>query len=235
MSTISNRLLTLTIPGPAGSLEALLLEGETETRYSALVCHPHPMGGGTMHNKVVYRAAKTMQSLGAPTLRFNFRGTGLSEGRHDEGRGERGDVRAALDWLHQRYALPILVVGFSFGAHVALRACCRDADVRRSDARVPGFAALGLPVAAEGRDYRYDFLAGCTFPKLFISGGRDQYGPQAALVRIVASAAQPATLVIVPDADHFFAGKLEQMQDALREWLVSRFFSGADATAPQTP
>jgi hypothetical protein len=166
-------------------------------------------------------------------LRFNFRGTGLSEGEHDEGRGERDDVRAALDWLHHRYALPIMVVGFSFGAHVALRTCCRDAAAPRSDARVPGFVALGLPVAAEGRDYNYDFLAGCTLPKLFISGGADQYGPQAALARIVASAAQPATLVIVPDADHFFAGKLDQMQHAMREWLVSSFFSDADT--PPTP
>jgi alpha/beta superfamily hydrolase len=235
MSTISARLQTLVIPGPAGGLEALLVEGQSDARYAALVCHPHPLGGGTMHNKVVYRAAKTMQSLGLPTLRFNFRGTGLSEGQHDEGRGERDDVRAALDWLNHRYALPVLVVGFSFGAHVALRVCCGEADVPRSETRVPGFAALGLPVAAEGRDYSYDFLASCTLPKLFISGGADQYGPQAALVRIVASAAQPASLVIIPDADHFFAGKLEHMQHALREWLVSRFFSGADASTPHTP
>jgi alpha/beta superfamily hydrolase len=233
MSTISARLQTLVIPGPAGGLEALLVEGQSDARYAALVCHPHPLGGGTMHNKVVYRAAKTMQSLGLPTLRFNFRGTGLSEGQHDEGRGERDDVRAALDWLNHRYALPVLVVGFSFGAHVALRVCC--GDVPRSEARVPGFAALGLPLAAEGRDYSYDFLASCTLPKLFISGGADQYGPQAALVRIVASAAQPASLVIIPDADHFFAGKLEQMQHALREWFVSRFFSGAGASASHTP
>jgi uncharacterized protein len=229
MSSLSNRLHTLSIPGPVGSMEALLFEGQADARYAALVCHPHPMGGGTMHNKVVYRAAKTMQSLGLPTLRFNFRGTGLSEGQHDEGRGEHDDVRAALDWLHHRYALPILVVGFSFGAHVALRVCCRDAGAPRSDTRVPGFAALGLPVAAEGREYSYDFLTSCTLPKLFISGGADQYGPQAALVRIVASAAQPATLVIVPDADHFFTGKLDQMQHALHEWLTTNFFAEPDA------
>lgn len=229
MPSLSNRLHTLSIPGPAGSLEALLFEGQPDARYAALVCHPHPMGGGTMHNKVVYRAAKTMQSLGLPTLRFNFRGTGLSEGEHDEGRGERDDVRAALDWLHHRYQLPILVVGFSFGAHVALRVCCLDAGASHSHARVPGFIALGLPVAAEGREYSYDFLASCALPKLFISGGADQYGPQAALVRIVASAAQPATLVIVPDADHFFAGKLDQMQHALHEWLTTNFFAVPDA------
>ena len=220
MSNISNRLQTLAIPGPSGSLEALLFEGHPEAHYAALVCHPHPKGGGTMHNKVVYRAAKTMQSFGLPTLRFNFRGTGLSEGEHDEGRGEREDVRAAIDWLTGRHNLPVLLVGFSFGAYVSLRACC-------GDARVPGLVALGLPVEAEGRGYSYDFLSSCTLPKLFLSGGQDQYGPRAALERIVASAAEPASLVIVPEADHFFAGKLEQMQDALRLWLIEHFFPGA--------
>jgi uncharacterized protein len=223
MTGIPNRLQTLSIPGPAGGLEALLVEGRPEARYAALVCHPHPKGGGTMHNKVVYRAAKTMHSLGLTTLRFNFRGTGLSEGEHDEGRGEQEDVRAALDWMHARYGLPVLVVGFSFGAYVTLRTCC-------GDARVPGLAALGLPVAAEGRGYSYSFLASCTLPKLFISGGADEYGPTETLQQIVASAAEPKTLVIIPDADHFFAGKLEQMQHALHEWFVSRFFAGEAST-----
>jgi alpha/beta superfamily hydrolase len=231
MSSVSHRLQSLTVPGPAGTLEALLVEGRPDARYAALVCHPHPKGGGTMHNKVVYRAAKAMQSFGLPTLRFNFRGTGLSEGEHDEGRGEREDVRAAIDWLTERYNLPVLVVGFSFGAYVGLRACC-------GNGRVPGFVALGLPVEAEGRGYSYSFLASCTLPKLFISGGADQYGPQATLARIVASAAQPATLVIVPEADHFFAGKLEQMQHALRHWLIAHFFPGtfpdADSGGSQT-
>ena len=224
-TAIPARLQTLSIPGPAGSLEALLVEtpaqqGQPAPRYAALVCHPHPKGGGTMHNKVVYRAAKTLQQLGIPTLRFNFRGTGLSEGEHDDGRGEREDARAALDWMHQRYGLPVLVAGFSFGAHVGLRACC-------GDPRVPGVVALGLPVTAEGRDYRYRFLADCTMPKLFISGGADQYGPQAALEQIVADAPLPATLVIVADADHFFAGKLDQMQHAMRAWLEAHDFADA--------
>jgi alpha/beta superfamily hydrolase len=227
MSSISHRLQSLAIPGPAGALEALLVEGQADAPYAALVCHPHPKGGGTMHNKVVYRAAKTVHSFGLPTLRFNFRGTGLSEGEHDEGRGEREDVRAALDWLTDRYKLPVLAVGFSFGAYVALRASC-------GDERVPGFVALGLPVEAEGRGYSYSFLSGCTMPKLFLSGGADQYGPQATLTRIVDSAAQPATLVIVPEADHFFAGKLEQMQHALHHWLTENFFPGADSTASHT-
>lgn len=222
---MASRLQTLSIAGPAGNLESLLVEGEPGARYAALVCHPHPKGGGTMHNKVVYRAAKTMHSLGLPTLRFNFRGTGLSEGDHDEGHGEQDDVRAALNWLEQRFALPVLVVGFSFGAYVSLRSCC-------GDERVPGLVALGLPVVAEGRNYRYRFLADCALPKLFISGGADEFGPQQVLGEIVASAADPKTLVVVPDADHFFAGKLEQMQHALREWLVARFFSETAHAAP---
>lgn len=222
MSAAPHRLETLSIPGPAGNLEALFIEGKPDARYAALVCHPHPMGGGTMHNKVVYRAAKTMQAFGLATLRFNFRGTGLSEGAHDEGRGEQDDVRAALRWLHQRKGLPVLVVGFSFGAYVALRTCCHDAG--QSAVRVPGFAALGLPVAAEGRNYRYSFLAGCTMPKLFLSGGADEYGPTDILQQIVASAAEPKSLVIIPGADHFFAGRLDQMQQALGGWLIANFF-----------
>lgn len=210
------RLQTLFITGPAGGLESLLVEGQPSSRFAAVVCHPHPRGGGTMHNKVVYHAAKTLQLLGLPTLRFNFRGTGLSEGEHDNGRGETEDVRTVVDWMHQRYALPVLVVGFSFGAHVGLRACC-------GDARVPAFIALGLPVAAEGREYRYSFLNDCPFPKLFVSGSADQYGPEEALIRIVAAAAQPATLIFIPEADHFFLGKLDQMQRAMRTWLAAHF------------
>ncbi len=210
------RLQTISLPGPVGHLEALFVEGQPTARFAALVCHPHPKGGGTMHNKVVYHAAKALQQLGLPTLRFNFRGTGLSDGEHDEGRGERDDVRAAMDWLEQRSGLPLLVAGFSFGAHVALRACC-------TDPRVAGFIALGLPLAAEGRAYSYGFLADCAMPKLFVSGTADQYGPQQALVRIVAAAAQPATLLFIPEADHFFAGKLDQMQRAVTTWLAAHF------------
>lgn len=228
MTTLPSRLETLFLPGPAGQLEALFTEGEPNADYAALICHPHPKGGGTMHNKVVYRAAKTFQSFGLPTLRFNFRGTGLSEGEHDDGHGERDDVRAALDWLSERCGLPVLMSGFSFGSHVALSAVCQDT-------RVPGFVALGLPVAAEGRSYRYSFLADCPMPKLFISGSADQYGPSQKLAEIVDSAADPATLVLVSGADHFFTGKLDQMQHAMHAWLVARFFPGAVAAPVPTP
>jgi alpha/beta superfamily hydrolase len=200
----------------AGRLEALLNAGSDAAKYAALVCHPHPLGGGTMHNKVVYHAMKALSSFGLPVLRFNFRGTGLSEGDHDDGCGEREDVCAALDWLDREFALPILFAGFSFGANVGLHACCQDD-------RVKGLIALGVPVHAEGRDYRYDFLAGCAAPKLFISGTRDQYGPVHQVEAVVRSAAPPAELVWIPDADHFFVGKLDQMQAALQEWVSAKF------------
>jgi hypothetical protein len=221
--------------GPAGQLEALLNEGAANAPYAALVCHPHPLGGGTMHNKVVYHAMKALQSFGLPVLRFNFRGTELSAGTHDEGRGEQDDVRAALDWLDRAYHLPILFAGFSFGAWVGLRACCGDERVR-------GLIALGLPVLAEGRGYSYDFLGSCEQPKLFISGTRDQYGPVDAVEAAVARAAEPKELVWIADADHFFVprgdassadtagqhgkplgSKLDEVREAIRTWTMKRF------------
>ncbi len=171
-----------------------------------------------MHNKVVYHAMKAFASIGLPVLRFNFRGTGLSEGTHQDGRGEIEDVRASLDWLEHEFHLPILFAGFSFGAHVGLRACC-------GDPRVKGLIALGIPVQAEGRHYKYDFLSQCAAPKLFISGDRDQYGPAPEVEAVVRSAQQPAELVWIAGADHFFAGKLDAMRDAIQAWLASKLAS----------
>lgn len=206
------------LQGPAGRLEALLNAGAGDTPYAALVCHPHPLGGGTMHNKVVYHAMKALQSLGLPVLRFNFRGTGLSEGTHDDGRGEKDDVRAALDWLERAFHRPILFAGFSFGAATGLRACC-------GDDRVKGLIALGIPVHAEGRDYHYRFLPSCPQPKLFISGTRDKYGPVPQVEAVVHTAAQPAEIVWIEDADHFFVGKLDRVQDAISKWVQALFLS----------
>jgi uncharacterized protein len=201
---------------PAGRLEALLNVGRDHAPYAALVCHPHPLFGGTMHNKVVYHAMKVFQAYGLPVLRFNFRGAGLSEGMHDNGQGEVDDVLAALNWLQREYACPLLFAGFSFGSNVGLRACCGDPRVR-------GMAALGLPVRAGGRSYDYSFLAACPQPKLFISGTADEYGPRTEVEAVVAGAAPPAHLVLVEGADHFFAGKLDQVQLALSDWLEASF------------
>jgi uncharacterized protein len=202
--------------GPAGPLEALLNAGRADAPFAALVAHPHPLGGGTMHNKVVYHAMKALGSFGFPVLRFNFRGTGLSAGEHDQGRGERDDVRAALDWLDREFHLPILFAGFSFGANVGLRACC-------GDNRVKGMIALGIPVHAEGRDYQYEFLSGCYAPKLFVSGDRDQYGPVPEVEAVVGAAPPPAELVWIANADHFFVGMLDAMQTAIKEWVGAHF------------
>jgi alpha/beta superfamily hydrolase len=212
------------LQGPAGRLEALLNTGREDALYAALVAHPHPLGGGTMHNKVVYHAAKAFAGFGLPVLRFNFRGVGLSDGVHDGGQGEIEDVRHALEWLDREFRLPILFAGFSFGCNVGLRACCGDARVR-------GLAGLGLPVEAEGRTYSYNFLPACgSVPKIFISGDHDQYGPVAAVESAVALALPPSKLIWVKDADHFFAGtaqspesKLGAMSEALRDWLTASF------------
>lgn len=203
------------LAGPAGRLEALLNTGSPGAKYAVLLCHPHPLGGGTMHNKVVYHAMKAFQSCGLPVLRFNFRGAGLSEGAHDHGHGEQDDVRAALHWLDQNLHLPILFAGFSFGAWVGLRVAC-------SDDRIKGAVALGLPVDAEGRDYSYEFLARCAMPKLFVSGTLDQFGPRDKVSAVVA-AHPPAEMVWVEGADHFFAGKLDEVQSAIRNWVQARF------------
>ncbi len=206
------------LAGPAGRLEALLNAGLPDAPFAALVCHPHPLGGGTLHNKVAYNTMKVLHGFGLPVLRFNFRGTGRSEGAHDHGVGEVDDVRCALDWLEQEYQRPILFAGFSFGAAVGLQACCGDARVR-------GLIALGLPVEAEGRSYSYPCLSICTQPKFFVSGDHDPYGPVDAVSAIVAAAAEPKQLVWIADADHFFAGKIDAMQTALRTWLTENFFS----------
>lgn len=207
------------LEGPAGRLEAILNEGSPDSRFCTLVCHPHPAGGGTMHNKVVYHAMKALQGLGLPVLRFNFRGVGRSTGMHDAGQGEQEDVRAALDWLTAEFSRPIFFAGFSFGSAVGLRVCCPDD-------RVPAMAALGLPVAHDTRRYEYPWLASCAKPKLFISGGKDKYGPREELEKIVQMAAGENELVRVPNADHFFQAadgpRLAMMQSALREWVAQR-------------
>jgi len=212
------------LPGPEGRLEALLNEGHPDAPFVALVCHPHPKGGGTMHNKVVYHAAKVFSRLGWPVLRFNFRGTGLSEGAHD-GRAEVDDVRAALDWLGREYQKPIVASGFSFGAAMGLKACCADPRVR-------GFAALGLPTHAEGRNYVYPYLTACAFPKLFLSGDRDQYAPVDQLRSVTMTAPEPKQLVLIPDADHFFVGHLPAMQAALDHWLRGMFLTPLESGEP---
>ncbi len=194
-------------------------EGAPDAPFAALVCHPHPLGGGNLHNKVVYHAMKALSDsqwgLEWPVLRFNFRGTERSQGIHD-GEAEADDVLAAMDWLEREYRRPLVVLGFSFGAAMALDACCGKPAGR---SKVRALAALGLPTQANGREYLYTCLTSCTIPKLFLSGDRDQFAPAQDLVRVTGSAAEPKHLMLLPGADHFFTGQLEPMQFALSGWL----------------
>jgi uncharacterized protein len=216
---------TIALAGPAGRLEAVLNEGASDAPFAALVCHPHPLYGGNLHNKVVYHAMKALNDpdwgLGFPVLRFNFRGAGLSEGAHD-GEAEVGDVLAALDWLSREFQRPLVLAGFSFGAAIALEACRRSSAARGSTPQLPdirALIALGLPTLVESRTYQHSFLHEIEIPKLFLSGDRDPFSPPERLTQIAASAADPKQLILLSGADHFFTGHLEPMQRAIAGWV----------------
>jgi uncharacterized protein len=206
------------LQGPAGKLEALLNDGAEDATHAALVCHPHPLFGGTLHNKVVFHTMKALNSFGFPVLRFNFRGAGLSQGEHDSGIGEVEDLGAALKWLDAEFHLPMVFAGFSFGAAVGMRAACADSRVKA----VIGIGTPVGPVVADSevpRTYAFDFLRECGKPKLFVSGGRDQFGPRAKLAEFVKGVAEPKKLVIIEGADHFFEGRLRELREAIEAWV----------------
>jgi len=209
------RVQVVVFPGPAGRLEGLWKEASGPRQGSAIFAHPHPLYGGTMHNKVVFRAARVLADSGWTTLRFNFRGVGLSDGRHASGRGETDDSRAALDEAERRGGPPLLAGGFSFGSAAVLRAI-------QGDPRVAAYVGIGLPVATES-------VAGTprpAVPALFLVGERDAYGPPQRLADFVGDSGR---IVVVPDADHFLDGKLERLEAALKEFLAGL---SAPATAP---
>lgn len=217
MLNTSSAIKSFFLDGPAGQLEALLNPGAANAAFSAVVCHPHPLFGGTMHTKAVFHTMKALNAFGFPVLRFNFRGVGLSAGEHDEGRGEVADVRTAIEWLASEFRLPIIFAGFSFGAAIGLRAAAPDP-------RIAGLISLGTPVAPiEGRGYDFSFLQSCTRPKLFLSGARDEFGPRAQLEKLVASVPEPRKLVLIEGADHFFDGRLREMKEAIEQWLRDQF------------
>jgi len=209
----NSTIRSLFIEGPAGRLEALLNQGDENATHAALICHPHPLYGGTLHNKVVFHTMKVLNSFGFPVLRFNFRGAGLSQGEHDNGIGEIDDVRTTLDWLDREFHVPIVLAGFSFGAAVGLQAACPDP-------RVKAVIGLGIPVLpADERAYDFSFLQACAKPKLFVSGARDQFGPRSQLEQLMESIAEPRKLVIIEGADHFFAGRLRELREVIEEWV----------------
>jgi len=202
------------LAGPVGKLEAVLWKPAqgVSPRFAAIVCHPHPLFGGTLHNKVVYQVAKALDARKGAVLRFNFRGTGLSEGKHDRGIGERDDVRAALDFLATEFpGKPLLLAGFSFGCWVGLRVGCEDA-------RVQSLVGIGAPV--NNSDFSY--LETCSKPKLFVHGSNDEFGDARRVESLVNSLPGEKKLVVVDGVNHFFTGKIEELGGAISEWMAER-------------
>ncbi|HEY6392296.1 MAG TPA: alpha/beta family hydrolase [Bryobacteraceae bacterium] len=203
---MSRRIESLFVAGPAGRLEALLEEPEDQApREAVLVCHPHPKYGGTMHNKVVYRIARGMRRAGCVVLRFNYRGVNLSEGKYDGGAGEIDDTRAALEVLRSRYPnLPFSLAGFSFGSRIILKMGCEPVGASR-------LIAAGFPAAQEpSRE-----LGRCNVPRIFIQSTNDEYGPRVAMEAYFETLEQPKQLVWVEARDHFFAGGLDEFEEAV--------------------
>jgi alpha/beta superfamily hydrolase len=201
----------LFIPASHGRLEAILKEPGTEARRgAALVCHPHPLGGGTMHNKVVYRAAAGLTEAGLVTLRFNFRGVGLSTGTHDEGAGEQDDVRTGLDYLSENYPQDeITFAGFSFGSRFGI-------ETVLDDARVPRLISIGTPVGK----YDYAFLKKCTKPILFVHGDQDEFGTVENVKKLFDSLECEKQMVVFENCGHFFDRHLNELKDAVRDWTI---------------
>lgn len=208
---MARRIESLFISGPAGRLEALLEEPENAPlRAAALVCHPHPQHGGTMHNKVVYRVARGMRRTGHVVLRFNYRGVNLSEGAYAQGEGELEDARAALAYLRGRYPdLPYTLAGFSFGSRIVLRLGC-GRNYRDGDAPGPSrIIAVGFPTAYRDRAN----LEGCQVPRIFIQSTHDEFGAVEDLLATVEPLPEPKQLILVEARDHYFNGALEQLEE----------------------
>jgi uncharacterized protein len=206
----------LFIPVAHGQLEAILKEPrQGSPKGVALVLHPHPLGGGTMHNKVVFRATAALNDAALTVLRINFRGVGQSTGVHDEGRGEQDDVRAGLDYLSQQYpGQRITLCGFSFGARVGL-------EVGIHDPRVAYLIGIGTPV----KMYDFGFLTQCRKPLLLVHGEHDEYGDVERLRKLAADLEQNTAvrLVVVPGAGHFFDGGLDELKHAITEWATEHY------------
>ena len=204
---MARRIESLFIAGPAGRLEALLEEPEDQDPVlAALVCHPHPRHGGTMHNKVVYRIARGLRQAGAVVLRFNYRGVNQSEGEYDHGLGETEDARACLSWLVNHYPrLPYSIAGFSFGARVTLRLGCQLPDVEQ-------LFVVGYP----GKYRQKDWLDECSHEKIFIHSTQDEHGPIDEIRAIVAGLREPKRLIEIDARDHFFADQLPLLETTVR-------------------
>ncbi len=195
-------------------LEARLWEPEgREPRGAALCCHPHPLYGGTMNNRVIYRAAKGAAEAGCAALRFNFRGVGASTGSYSQGAGERKDVAALLDWLRNEYPnLPLALIGFSFGAWVGLQVACHDP-------RVQTLIGLGVPL----KSYDFEFLIDNEKPSLYIVGTRDEFCPRNQMELLARRLPPNSAVSWVEGADHFFTHQVDQIQNRIKGFLQAQF------------
>jgi len=192
--------------GSAGRLEAIYRDLQDPAAI-AVVCHPHPLGGGTLHNKVVFRAARGLEAANVATLRFNFRGVGASGGKHEAGEGELEDVNAAIEWAKRKHPGKKLIVGgFSFGGWVASRAACERPDV-------DAVFLIGTPV----NKYDFGYLRDCEKPMLFVHGTQDEHGEVGKFEKVVANV-RNAESVIITGADHFFTKQLEGLEETIRGW-----------------
>jgi len=212
---MSRRIQTFFIDGPAGRIEAILEEpAGREPVEAALVCHPHPLHGGTMHNKVVHRLARGLRSSGCAVLRFNFRGVNLSHGAHDQGRGEIDDAAACLDVLKMRYpGFPVTLAGFSFGSRVALSLAGRLEHL------APGrIIAVGFPTRYPG----VEFVVHCQRQRIFIHSTHDEHGPREQLQALFDRLWGPKALYWIESADHFFKGSLDQFERTVNELGLQR-------------
>ena len=212
------RIESLFLAGPTGKLEALLEEPESPPTSAALVCHPHPKGGGTMHNKVVYRIARGLRQSGSVVLRFNYRGVNLSDGEYDEGRGETDDARVALADLQAHYpGLPTIVSGFSFGSRIALRLASEWPDLAY-------VLAAGFPTTIPDRQYVYEV----NIPKFFVHSTNDVFGPRDELLAFYQTLSEPKQLTWIEAGDHFFKDNLDVFESAVREIARDQSWTAAN-------
>lgn len=208
----------LFIPASHGQLEAILKEPAGVRRGVGLVCHPHPLGGGTMHNKVVFRAAAGLVDAGLTTYRFNFRGVGASTGEHNEIEGGKEDVRDVLDYINANYpGEDLTLAGFSFGSRTAL-------EVGYNDPRVSRLISIGTPVDKYGD---YEFLTQTTKPILFIHGDRDEFGSLESL-RALTGQIRHANVVVFANCGHFFDEHLNELRDTVEAWVTGELTPASD-------
>ena len=203
------------IPGPAGRLEALVWEPQhaTPARAAAVVCHPHPLAGGTMDNNVVFRTARGLQSAGLSVLRFNFRGVAASEGEHHGEGAEELDAAAALDFMAQRHpGLPLWLAGFSFGARTA-------ASLAGRDRRIARLLCITMPC----KRFDCSFLRAVLPPTHVITAGLDAFGTLADLRALVPDLPAHVVCEEIPDVDHFFRGKTPELEARVKAWANFQF------------